>query len=116
MYIQTSEYLKAPREIHADSLGTLVAQLSLADIAVLLEFKQQQLMVFLGMRENVCLTSEVESVSVNGDCIQINLETATYSDVLQSPEFSEVAKKLPSADIVKLVPRAQKEATPDDPA
>ena len=65
MYIQTSEYLKAPREIHADSLGTLVAQLSLADIAVLLESKQQQLMVFLGMRENVCLTSEVESVSVN---------------------------------------------------
>jgi hypothetical protein len=64
----------------------------------------------------VGLTSDVESVSVNGDFIQINLETATYSDMLQSPEFSEVAKKLPSADIIKLVPKDEKGGTPDDTA
>ena len=100
MFIQTSDFLKQPKEIHADSLGTLAAQLSLADMAVLLEAKHQQLLVFLGMRGNVCLTSEVESVTV-----------------LQSPEFREISQKLPSADIVKLVPKDYPEKdTPDEGA
>ena len=117
MFIQTSDFLKQPKEIHADSLGTLAAQLSLADMAVLLEAKHQQLLVFLGMRGNVCLTSEVESVTVNGDCIQINLESAAYDDVLHSPEFSEITQKLPSADIVRLATNPHLDGgTPDESA
>ena len=114
MYIESSDHLKGQREIKADSLGTLLAQLSIADIAVMLATKQEQIIVFVGMRGNVCLTSDVESITVNGDCIQLNLETATYDDVLQAPEFSEVSKEMKSAEIVKLVPKDRQDSTPDD--
>lgn len=114
MYIESSHHLSRQREIKAESLGSLLAQLSIADIAVMLEAKQEEIIVFFGMRGNVCLTTEVESITVNGDCLQLNLETATYDDVLQAPEFSEVSKEIKSAEVVKLVPKNRQDRTPDD--
>jgi hypothetical protein len=114
MYIESSHHLGKQREIKAESLGSLLAQLSIADIAVMLEAKREEIIVFVGMRGNVCMTTEVESITVNGDCVQLNLETATYDDVLQSPEFSEVSKEIKSAEIVKLVPKNQQDSTPND--
>mgnify|MGYP003624172194 FL=1 len=114
MYIESSHHLSRQREIKAESLGSLLAQLSIADIAVMLEAKQEEIIVFVGMRGDVCMTTGVESITVNGDCVQLNLETATYDDVLQSPEFSEVTKEIKSAEIVKLVPKDRQDSTPDD--
>ena len=64
----------------------------LQSLAVMLQSKKKQLTVFLGMRGNVCLTSDVESITMNGNLIQLNLESTNYDDVLESPDFRELTK------------------------
>tara|TARA_R100000995_G_scaffold79732_2_gene50982 strand:+ start:2567 stop:2932 length:366 start_codon:yes stop_codon:yes gene_type:complete len=111
MYISSHKYLSAPRSIHADSLGSLIAQLSLADLAMIFEKRIEDMMVFIGQLDGISATCDVSSVDINGDHLQINLDMTGYEDIMHSPVFedwvaahmSEEKTTLKSAEIVHLV-------------
>jgi hypothetical protein len=43
--------------------------------------------VYIGSRGKVCLTSEIESICMNGATVQINLATAALDDVMEDEAF-----------------------------
>jgi len=46
-------------------------ELSNQELAVLIAQRMDQMIIFTGMDGNHCITPEIESVTMNGNCIQI---------------------------------------------
>tara|TARA_R100000995_G_C3478074_1_gene122134 strand:+ start:1774 stop:1929 length:156 start_codon:yes stop_codon:yes gene_type:complete len=44
------------------------------ELAEIIEAKKADIIVFVGMDGNQCVTPDIEFVSMNGDAIQINLK------------------------------------------
>ena len=50
------------------------------ELAILIAKRKDEIIIFTGMDGNHCVTPDIESVSMNGDCVQINTAESVEPD------------------------------------
>lgn len=102
MLSDENNYLTRPRKFEANSLLDLINHLNLVDLKHILQCRLHDLGVFIGMRKNTCITAEISDVFLNGNSLQINLESCGYDSIYHSSVFQPLHPDLKTAEIVKL--------------
>ena len=80
--------LDADKFGHCNELTDMqIKHLTIQQLERIIDIRAGDFSVYMGIRGKVCLTSEVSHASLNGLCVQINLETAQPGDVMEDQGF-----------------------------
>jgi len=81
-----------------------IKNLTIQQLQEIINIRAEDLNVYIGSQNKVCLTGEVLNASLNGLTVQINLEQAEYDNVMQDEMFQEAfAKQLTKEDIDTII-------------
>ena len=67
--------------------------LTLDELEMILRVRASDVTVYIGMRGNICLTSEVLDAGLNGAQVQLNLKSSKLDDVMQDSNFAMAFEK-----------------------
>jgi hypothetical protein len=70
-----------------------IKDLTLEQLRQIFEIRAADISVYIGNHGRVCISSEIESVCLNGAIVQVNLETAVLEDVMDDSAFQYAFEK-----------------------
>ena len=68
---------------------TDISALTGADLLAIVEARKEDFIVYVGIQNKTCLSPDISHVTMNGQAIQINLETALLDNLSDEPWIKE---------------------------